>query len=144
MIQRPQSLFFFLSAIFSTFIIHLFPIFELKTLTETTLPDIVLPEEMFFLKHYFYANISLLLSAAVATFSIFQFKYRVRQRILSWLSRFLILICVLLLLFFYSNEELAISIQGLLCLFVSWSSLQLANFFIKRDEKLISSADRIR
>ena len=99
---------------------------------------------MFFLKHYFYANISLLLSAAVATFSIFQFKYRVRQRILSWLSRFLILICVLLLLFFYSNEELAISIQGLLCLFVSWFSLQLANFFIKRDEKLISSADRIR
>lgn len=151
MIQRPQSLFFLLSAILSTVIIHHTPIYTLAP-TNFHVPGHTHSLEDFercFLNHYFYANLSIIFSAAISIFAIFQFKNRSRQRILSWVARFFILICVLLLLFFYRNEmphpaiRLEIS-YGFLCLFISWISLILAAFFIRKDEKLISSSDRIR
>ena len=120
--------------------IHYTPIYTLAPPHEIPFPGDPPPLEDFgrcFLNHYFYANLSIIFSAAISIFAIFQFKNRSRQRILSWVARFFILICVLLLLFFYRNEMSpgAITLEisyGFLCLFISWISLILAAFFIRK------------
>ena len=58
------------------------------------------------------------------------------------ISRFMITIAVFTLVFFYRAEE-----QfglGMILMLIPFIALFAANFFIKKDEKLVKSADRIR
>ena len=130
MIQRVQSLFFFFSAICSVTIIYAFPVLQ----DEST--GYLLKE------HFTYARLFVFLSAALSVFAIFQFKNRNRQKFIATIARFLITVSLILIVFFY-REDKVIGI-GLLLLIIPFLSLIAANFFIKKDEKLVQSADRIR
>ena len=130
MIQRVQSLFFLFSAICSITIVYYFPVLQ----DEKT---------SFLLKDYFpYARFCILLSAALAIFSISQFKTRKRQQLIASFSRLMITIAFFLIIFFHRGER--VFGFGVILLIIPFISLIAANFFINRDDKLVKSADRIR
>jgi len=132
MIQRVQSLFFFFSAICSITIIYTFPVLQDETTSYS-----------YFLKEHFpYARLCIFLSAALSIFAIFQFKTRKRQQLIASFSRLMITIAFFLIVFLHSEEK--VFGLGLILLIVPFITLIAANFFIKRDEKLVNSADRIR
>ena len=130
MIQRIQSIFFLLSSTASLLIIFLFPIFSREN-------------ELFFLYYDFaYLRLFLFASAFISFYAIFQFKNRSKQRILSSLSRLMITIFYLVVLFIYRQEYNFES--GIFLCIIPFVLLFLASFFIKKDEKLVKDADRIR
>lgn len=130
MIQRVQSLFFFFSAICSITIVYTFPVLQ----DDTT--SYLLKE------HFSEARLFVFLSAALSIFAIFQFKNRNRQQLLASIARLMITIAFFLIVFLHREEE-AFGI-GMILLIVPFITLIAANFFIKKDEKLVKSADRIR
>ena len=130
MIQRIQSLFFFFSAICSITIIYTFPVLQ----NETT---------SYLLKEYF-ADVRLFvfLSAGLSLFAIFQFKNRKVQQLIASIARLMITIAFFLMLFLHKDEnDFGI---GMILLIIPFIALIVANFFVKKDEKLVRSADRIR
>ena len=130
MIQRLQSLFFIFSAICSITIIYNFPVLQ----NEST---------SFFLKDNFsYSRLCILLSASLSIFAIFQFKNRKRQQLLASFARLMITIAFFLIIFLHKKDN--IPAIGMFLLIVPFISLIAANFFIKKDEKLVRSSDRIR
>ena len=130
MIQRLQTLFFLLSAIFIFIIIFFFPVLQ---------DDITV---YFLTESFSYARLCLFTSSALSIFAIFQFRNRKRQQLIASFSRLMITIAVLLIIFLYREERIFAS--GMLLLIVPFVLLILANVFIKKDEKLVKSADRIR
>tara|TARA_B100000767_G_C19774375_1_gene541768 strand:- start:4257 stop:4649 length:393 start_codon:yes stop_codon:yes gene_type:complete len=130
MIQRVQSLLFFFSTIFSVTIIYTFPVLQIE-------------ETGYLLKDNFTsARLFVLLSAALSIFAIFQFKNRKRQQLVASLARLMITIAFFLIVFIYRNEE--VFGLGTILLFVPFISLFVANLFIRKDDRLVKSADRIR
>tara|TARA_B100000767_G_scaffold7090_1_gene6995 strand:+ start:412 stop:804 length:393 start_codon:yes stop_codon:yes gene_type:complete len=130
MIQRLQSLFFIFSAICSVTIIYNFPVLQ----NEST---------SFFLKDNFsYSRFCILLSVSLSIFAIFQFKNRKRQQLLASFARLMITIAFFLIIFLHKKDN--IPAIGMFLLIVPFISLIAANFFIKKDEKLVRSSDRIR
>ena len=130
MIQRIQSLFFFFSAICLIAIVYTFPVLQ------DTNVSYLLSE------HFPPVRLIIFFSSAMSIFAIFQFKNRNRQKFIATIARFLITASLILIVFVY-REDKAIGI-GLLLLIIPFLSLIAANFFIKKDEKLVQSADRIR
>ena len=130
MIQRVQSLFFFFSAICSVTIVYTFPVLQ----DETT--SYLLKE------HFSDARLFVFLSAALSIFAIFQFKNRIRQQIIASIARLMITIAFFLIAFLHREEQ--VFGLGMILLVVPFVTLIAANFFIKKDEKLVKSADRIR
>ena len=130
MIQRIQSLFFFFSAICLIAIVYTFPVLQ--------------DENVFYLlcEHFPVVRLVIFFSSALSIFAIFQFKNRNRQKFISTIARFLITVALILIVFVY-REDKAIGL-GLLLLIIPFISLIVANIFIKKDEKLVQSADRIR
>ena len=130
MIQRVQTLFFLFSAVCLFIIVYTLPV--LKDLKTTYL-----------LKDFFpYVRFFIFLSAFISVFAIFQFKRRRRQMLLASFSRLMITVAVLLIVFLY-REDHTFAI-GTISLIVPFLSLIAANYFIRKDERLVSSADRIR
>ena len=130
MIQRVQSLFFFFSAICSITIVYTFPVLQEGS-------------SVYLLKENFpYARLFIFLSAALSIFAISQFRDRKRQQIIASFSRLMITISFFLIVFFHKGEK--IFGIGMILLIVPFISLLVANFFIKKDEKLVKSSDRIR
>tara|TARA_B100001758_G_C18398908_1_gene607705 strand:+ start:1686 stop:2078 length:393 start_codon:yes stop_codon:yes gene_type:complete len=130
MIQRIQSLFLFFSAICLITIVYTFPVLQDMNVS-------------YFLYEYFpIVRIIIFSSSALSLFAIFQFKNRNRQRLISTIARFLITVSLILIVFFYRGDKSIGS--GLVLLMIPFISLILANIFIKKDEKLVQSADRIR
>ena len=130
MIQRIQTLFFFLSAVLLIIIVFLFPVLK----EENTL--------YFLTDSFSYARLCIFISVALSIFAIFQFKDRKKQLLISSISRFMITIAVLLIVFLYRQDR--IFAFGMILLIIPFILLILANVFIKKDEKLVNSADRIR
>ena len=130
MIQRIQSLFFFFSAICLIAIVYTFPVLQDTNVSYLLSEDFPLVRLIIFF------------SSAISIFAIFQFKNRNRQKFIATIARFLITVALILIVFVY-REDKAIGI-GLLLLIIPFLSLIAANFFIKKDEKLVQSADRIR
>ena len=130
MIQRIQSLFFFFSAICLINIVYTFPVLQDANVSY------LLSE------HFPPVRLVIFFSSALSIFAIFQFKNRNRQRFISTIARFLITIAVIFIVFVY-REDRSIGL-GLLLLIIPFTSLIIANIFIKKDEKLVQSADRIR
>ncbi len=130
MIQRIQTLFFFLSAILLIIIVFSFPVLKEGN-------------TLYFLTDSFsYARLCIFISSALSIFAIFQFKDRKKQLLISSISRLMITIAVLLIVFLYREDR--IFAFGMLLLIIPFLLLILANVFIKKDEKLVKSADRIR
>lgn len=99
----------------------------------------------------FYISFPVVLAAMVAIFSIFQFKNRLRQIQLGALNSLLLASAIGVSLFFVLKSEqlLAQEAQGV----YEWGFYMpiiallfnmMANRAIRRDEKLVRSADRIR
>jgi hypothetical protein len=130
MIQRVQSLFFFFSAICLITIVYTFPVLQDDT------ASYLLKE------HFANARLFVFLSAALSVFAIFQFKNRKRQQLIASIARLMITIAFFLIVFFHKEEE--VFGIGMILLIVPFITLIAANFFIKKDEKLVKSADRIR
>ena len=130
MIQRIQTLFFFLSAILLIIIVFSFPVLKEGN-------------TLYFLTDSFsYARLCIFISSALSIFAIFQFKDRKKLLLISSISRLMITIAVLLIVFLYREDR--IFAFGMLLLIIPFLLLILANVFIKKDEKLVKSADRIR
>jgi len=130
MIQRVQSLFFFFSAICSITIVYTFPVLQDETTS-------YLLEE-----HFADARLFVLLSAAFSIFAIFQFKNRKRQQLIASVARLMITIAFCLIVFLHREEE--IFGIGMILLIIPFITLIAANFFIKKDERLVKSSDRLR
>tara|TARA_B110000008_G_scaffold253042_1_gene268052 strand:+ start:9602 stop:9994 length:393 start_codon:yes stop_codon:yes gene_type:complete len=130
MIQRVQSLFFFFSAICSITIVYTFPVLQDDT-------------NIYLLKdHFSDARLFVFLSAALSIFAIFQFKNRSRQQLIASIARLMITIAFFLIVFLHRQEE--VFGIGMILLIVPFITLIAANFFIRKDEKLVKSSDRIR
>ena len=129
MIQRIQSLFLLLSAICSLSIVFYFPV--LKS-TEITI-DLT--------ENFSYARLCVFLSVGLSIFSIFQFKSRNLQIIINQISKLLISIAFIIIIFQRGELNFA---TGLFLFIIPYLLIILSNYFIKKDEKLVKSADRIR
>ena len=130
MIQRVQSLFFFFSAICSVTIIYSFPVLQEES-------------KNYFLREYFAdARLFLFLSVALSVFAISQFKNRKRQQLIAYAARLMITISFFIIVFLH-REERDFGI-GLFLYFIPYLTLILAGYFVKKDEKLVKSVDRIR
>ena len=130
MIQRIQSIFFLLSALASLLIVF-------------TVPVLSNEDGLFYLYNDFtYLRLLLFVSAFISIYAIFQYKNRSKQRLLSSLSRLMITFFYLVVLLVY-REKFNFE-SGLFLCIIPFLLLFLASFFIKKDEKLIKDADRIR
>ena len=130
MIQRIQSIFFLFSAMTSLFIIFFVPVLSQEY------------QQMYLYKDFIYLRLFLFISAFLSFYAIFQFNNRSKQRILSSLSRLMITFFYLIILFFF-KEEYKFEIGVFLCI-IPFILLFGASHFIKKDERLIKDADRIR
>ena len=130
MIQRIQSIFFLLSALASLLIIFIAPVLSNE-------------DGLHYLYNDFpYLRLLLFVSAFISIYAIFQYKNRSKQRLLSSLSRLMITFFYLVVLLIY-REKFNFE-SGLFLCIIPFLLLFLASFFIKKDEKLIKDADRIR
>lgn len=130
MIQRVQSLFLFFAALLNTVILFYAPIF------------ITSEEKKIIMKDLQYPSLLLVLSTLLALFAIFQFKNRIRQLMIVYLSRLCIAISFLIFILFKEDENQLY--YGSFLLILPYIILFFSAYFIKKDEKLVRSADRIR
>ena len=129
MIQRIQSLILLLSALCSLIIVFYFPVLQNGDIY------VSLTEQLS------YARLCIFLSVGLNIFSIFQFKNRNRQIIINQISKLFISIAFIIIIF--QRGELNFTI-GLFLFIIPYLLIILANYLIRKDEKLVKSADRIR
>ena len=129
MLQRIQSVFLFLSSIITLIMIFFVPIFEIGS------------KEMF-ASDFLWAKVFLFISAFLSLISISLYKTRKKQILLCSFSRTQITIALILLLFMY-KKELNVKVE-LLLFAIPYLLLILSSYFIKKDEKLVKSSERIR
>ena len=129
MLQRIQSVFLFLSCMITLIMIFFVPVFEIES------------KEMF-ASDFLWAKVFLFISALLSLISIILYKNRKKQILLCSFSRTQITIALILLLFIY-KKELNVKIE-LLLFAIPYLLLILSSYFIKKDEKLVKSSDRIR
>ena len=129
MLQRIQTVFLFLSSIITLIMIFFVPIFEIES------------KEMF-ASDFLWAKVFLFISAFLSLISINLYKSRKKQILLCSFSRTQITIALILLLFMY-KKELNVKVE-LLLFAIPYLLLILSSYFIKKDEKLVKSSDRIR
>lgn len=157
MIQRIQSVFLFFVAV-SMVLMLFFPLWQ--KVDPSSSENVVM--DSFYLtyeksegivttENTFYIAIVAVLIALVALISIFQFKNRLRQIKLGALISFLILgIMILSVYFVMQGEKLILPEQRGQYLWAFYLPLValvfnfLSNRFIRKDEMLVRSADRIR
>ena len=129
MIQRVQSIYMLFSIIFMIAITYFLPVLISKK------------GEVFFTHQSIYAHITILVSSFLLLYSIFLFKNRKKQLLFNQISKFL-LSATFFILFFTKGE--LFPVRGMFVFIIPYVLILLANRFIKKDEKLVQSADRIR
>ena len=129
MIQRIQSLILLFSALCSLIIVFYFPVLQNG--------DIYV-----FLKETLsYARLCVFLSIGLNIFSIFQFRNRNRQIIINQISKLFLSFAFIIIIFQRGKLNFTI---GLFLFIIPYLLIILANYLIRKDEKLVKSADRIR
>ena len=129
MIQRFQTLFMLFSIISLIVIIVNFPI-------------LINDADKFYIENFPLIKYIMLSSIFLTTYSIFQYKKIKRQRLLVSFSRLIITIGIILIVVLYKKDyDLAL---GFYLLLIPFIFLLISDFLIKKDQKLIKSADRIR
>ena len=129
MLQRIQSVFLFISTVITPIMIFFVPIFELES------------KEMF-ASDFLWAKVFLFISTLLSLISITLYKNRKKQILLCSFSRTQITIALILLLFMY-KKQMNVKIE-LLLFAIPYLLLILSSYFIKRDDKLVKSSERIR
>lgn len=129
MIQRLQSLILLLSALCSLIIVFYLPVLQNGDI------QVLLTEKLS------YARLSVFLSIGLNIFSIFQFRNRDRQIIINQISKLFLSIAFIIVILQKGELNFAI---GLFLFILPYLLIILANYLIKKDEKLVKSADRIR
>ena len=129
MIQRIQSVFLLFSALCSLIIVFYFPVLKSTEIT------------IYLTENISYARLCVFLSVGLNIFSIFQFKSRNRQIIINQISKLFLSIAFIIIIFQRGELNFAI---GLFLFVIPYLLIILANYLIKKDEKLVKSADRIR
>ncbi len=129
MLQRIQSVFLFISSVITPIMIFFVPIFESES------------KEMF-ASDFLWAKVFLFISTLLSLISITLYKNRKKQILLCSFSRTQITIALILLLFMY-KKQMNVKIE-LLLFAIPYLLLILSSYFIKRDDKLVKSSDRIR
>ena len=132
MIQRIQSLILLLSALCSLVIVFYFPVLHVRIYNS---------DNYIFLTELYYTRLFLFLSVGLNLFSIFQFKNRNRQIIINQISKLFISIAFIIIIFQRGESNFTI---GLFLFIIPYFLIILANYLIRKDEKLVRSADRIR
>ena len=133
MIQRLQSLFLFFATVSLLVIVYYFPL--LKDSSNNV--EYYLKNSSSILRYM------ILATSILSVFAIFQFRNRNKQKIIARISRLLITISLLLILFVETTEVKKVA-SGTLLLVIPFVFLVLANFFINKDQKLINESERIR
>ena len=129
MIQRFQTLFMSFSIISLVVIIVNFPI-------------LINNADKFYIENFPLIKYIMLASVFLTTYSIFQYKKLKRQRLLVSFSRLIITIGIILIVVLYKKDyDLEL---GFYLLLIPFIFLLISDFLIKKDQKLIKSADRIR
>ena len=129
MIQRVQSIYMFFAVLFMIAITYFLPVLISKE------------GEAFFTNHFIYAYITILVSSFLLLYSIFLFKNRKKQLLFNQISKFLLSVTFFIL--FFTKGDL-FPTRGMFVFIIPYVLILLANRFIKKDEKLVQSADRIR
>ena len=129
MLQRIQSVFLLISSVITPIMIFFVPIFELES------------KEMF-ASDFLWAKVFLFISTLLSLISITLYKNRKNQILLCSFSRTQITIALILLLFMY-KKQMNVKIE-LFLFAIPYLLLILSSYFIKRDDKLVKSSDRIR
>tara|TARA_Y100000813_G_scaffold42996_1_gene29439 strand:- start:989 stop:1378 length:390 start_codon:yes stop_codon:yes gene_type:complete len=129
MLQRIQSVFLLISSVITPIMIFFVPIFELES------------KEMF-ASDFLWAKVFLFISTLLSLISITLYKNRKKQILLCSFSRTQITIALILLLFMY-KKQMNVKIE-LLLFAIPYLLLILSSYFIKKDDKLVKSSDRIR
>ena len=129
MLQRVQSIFLFLSSVLTLIMIFFVPIFEKESI-------------VMFASDFLWAKVFLFISTLLSLISITLYKNRKKQILLCSFSRTQITIALILLLFMY-KKQMNVKIE-LLLFAIPYLLLILSSYFIKRDDKLVKSSDRIR
>ena len=129
MIQRLQSLILLFSAASSLIIVFYFPVLKSTEIT------------IYLMENISYARLCVFLSGGLNIFSIFQFRNRNRQIIINQISKLFLSIAFIIIIFQRGELNFAI---GLFLFVIPYLLIILANYLIKKDEKLVKSADRIR
>ena len=130
MIQRLQSLVLILAALSSIIIVFRFPVLQNGEISVTMLDA-----------RLFFARLSLFFSAGLNIFSVFQFANRNRQIFINQISKIFLSIGFLVVIFKMEDLNFAV---GLFLLVLPYLLIILANYLIRKDERLVKSADRIR
>ena len=129
MIQRVQSLFLFFAAIVNLVILFEVPVF-------------LLAENEILMTKFRLPSLFLLLSILLSIYTIFKFNNRLLQiRLVSFARISISISFVFLFLEKGDDKEMYF---GIFLLIIPYSILLLSAYFIKKDEKLVKSADRIR
>ncbi|MBT5859459.1 MAG: DUF4293 family protein [Flavobacteriales bacterium] len=133
MIQRVQSLFLFFAAKSSLVILFYAPVFINESNTE----------EFLLLKDVQFPTLVLSLSILLSIYSIFLYKNRLLQLKIVSFAKLAVSLSFLLLVLLPVKEGF-VMYYGQFFLLVPFLVLFLSTYFIKKDEKLVRSADRIR
>lgn len=129
MIQRFQTLFMSFSIISLVVIIVNYPI-------------LINNADKYYIENFPVIKYIMLSSIFLTTYSIFQYKKIKRQRLLVSFSRLIITIGIILIVVLYKKDyDLEL---GFYLLLIPFIFLLISDFLIKKDQKLIKSADRIR
>ena len=129
MIQRVQSILLLFSIVSIVIIMLKMPIYYYEN-TEYLITNYKLLQYLLFA------------ATILSAYALFQYKNLNRQRMIISFARLLITVVLVLSIFLYKEEkELGF---GFFSLIIPFIFLLSANFFIKKDQNLIKSADRIR
>ena len=128
MVQRLQSLFMLFAILSLVMIMYKAPV-------------LVNGKEVMMLGDYMWAQISIFISIFLIVYSILQFKNRTKQLLLNQFSKLFLSISFFII--FIQKEDM-FPAKGLFLFILPYILLIIANRFIKKDEKLVKSADRIR
>lgn len=129
MIQRVQSVYMFFAIAFIVAIVYFLPV-VLKV-----------DNSLFYTFDSVFAHLTSLVSVILLTISIFLFTNRKRQLIVNQIAKFF-LSATFFILFFTKGDGMPK--EGMFVFIIPYVLILLANRFIKRDERLVQSADRLR
>jgi hypothetical protein len=128
MIQRVQTIYLFFSVLAVLLITYSVPVLFDDT-------------NKLFVTDFIFANITALITVSLSLFSIFKYKNRGQQLIINQISK--LFLSATFFIVFIQKGELNPD-KGMVLFFIPYLLIILANWFIKKDEKLVKSADRIR
>ncbi|MBJ10837.1 MAG: hypothetical protein CMP66_05185 [Flavobacteriales bacterium] len=128
MIQRIQSIFMLFAVISLGMIMYKVPVLSNG-------------EQVIMLGDFMWAQIAAFITIFLIMYSILQFKNRAKQLLINQFSKLSLSISFFII--FIQKEEY-LPAKGLFLFILPYVLLIIANKFIKKDEKLVKSADRIR